>query len=63
MGESSLTTGKHLWCYRAHCMQARTLKYDVKLRSATNARDVLVLVSLPLLLNWEKPVRVACLKR
>jgi len=31
-------------------MQARTLKYDVDFSSATLAREVLVLVSLPLLL-------------
>ena len=44
----ALTMGKHLWCYRAHCMQARTLKYDVDFSGANLATDVVVLVSLPL---------------
>ena len=48
----SLTIGKHLWCYRAHCMQAKIVN-DTAFHGATLATDALlegsvVLVSLPL---------------
>jgi len=42
-----LTVAKHLWCYRAHCMQARIIN-DLTVNGANFATDVLVLVSLPL---------------
>jgi hypothetical protein len=57
---------EHPWCHPAHCMQAQTFQYATQnsheFRSATSARDVLVLVSLPLLLNGST-VRDACLTR
>jgi len=43
--------GKHLWCYRAHCMQAHTSQFDpISRRAVPRAGIELVLLSLPLLL-------------
>jgi hypothetical protein len=57
----SLTIGEHLWCYRAHCMQAHNAKFSVTFRSAKSALKGVVLLSLPLLLV--SSVRDACLTR
>ena len=42
--------GEDLWCYRAHCMQAKIV-HDTAFHGARLATDVLVLVSLPLPLS------------
>jgi hypothetical protein len=60
-GATTLTTCKGTWCHRAHCMQAQTSQFDLMFRSA-EARDLVVLVSLPLLLIGST-VRDACLTR
>ena len=46
----ALTMGEHLWCYRAHCMQAYTSKFPASFGSASVALKGVVLLSLPLLL-------------
>ena len=56
--------GEHLWCYRAHCMQAKNAQFDVVFRSATIARGsfapngVVLILSLPL--SLVDTVRDAC---